>query len=82
MPITLTFRDFESNTREWIIIALEEAFVNHPLFRISSGSQAPEEVPFAVTPDLYPGVIVIAVRPLRRHIPDGQVRLRFAVHLQ
>ena len=41
MPITSPSGILVSNTREWIIIALEEAFVNHPLFRISSGSQAP-----------------------------------------
>ena len=36
------------------------------------GLTGSEEVPFAVTPDLYPGVIVIAVRPLRRIYLTGR----------
>ena len=43
LPITSPSGIFVSNIREWIIIALEDALVNQPLFRISSGSQAPRK---------------------------------------
>ena len=43
LPITSPSGIMVSKTLEWTIMALEEALVNHPLFRISSGSQAPRK---------------------------------------